>query len=121
MERRINKALLLFTIALLSPLGLGMLDAASAPALTESASEAQLTPVSEAVVPPALLARQISKPVIRNAQFTIQHFLSAVATTHTLYVRATAARSTRSTPTAALPLRLALYPGSSAGGLWRLS
>lgn len=122
MESRINKALLLLTIALLSPLGLGTLDRAPAASLTEPAAEAQLAATSVSA-PPSSITKVISTSAkTQNAKLKTQNLFPGWAiTTHTLYERATFSRNTLSSPAAVSRYILVLHPGSSAGGLWRLS
>ena len=125
MEKRINKVLLLVTIALLGPIGLGAAAAASptAPqtegwAATNNVAEANNTTQS---VPTALLTITTAKTQnskLKTQNFLSQHWTYAVATT--LYVRSAYAFSSLTHLTPSVHSGLRQHLGSSAGGLPRL-
>ncbi len=123
MEKRINKILLLVTIALLGPLGLGTVAAAPAP-LTEANSEAQIAPAPATAPAPASVTLRPSNPPLLSKSsnvypLLIRNWTFSVAST--LYERNYAYGNSVALNPSFSPLRQFIYPGSSAGGLWRLS
>jgi hypothetical protein len=120
MEKRINKVLLLVTIALLGPIGLGTV--AAAPQTTpqnegwaEASSEAQPIHASTATS-----LTPISTPKTQNSKLKTQNPLTrhwTYLSSNTLYERAAFGLLTSIPAASQLPNRLLARLGSSAGGL----
>jgi hypothetical protein len=123
MEKRINKVLLLVTIALLGPIGMGAAAAAASPTAPQTEGWAEASSAAEAsnaaqVAPSASLT--ITIPKTQNSKLKTQNFLThhwtyAVATT--LYVLSACAFSAVTPLTPLVYTGLRHHLGSSAGGL----